>query len=82
MITVKFNSLLRKAAGVPEYESTAGSVKEVLKEVRSRYGQGVDRYLGTCVITVNGHNVANLKGHRTKLQDGDEVSLFPPIAGG
>ncbi len=82
MVTVRFNSLLRKAAGVPEYESQAGSVKEVLKEVRSRYGKSIDRYLGNCLITVNGHNVSELKGNRTKLQDGDEVSLFPLVAGG
>ena len=82
MVTVKFNSLIRKAAGVPEYESSAGSVKDLLKEVKGRYGPGVDRYLGTCVITVNGRNIHELKGSRTKLSHGDEVSLFPPIAGG
>jgi MoaD family protein len=82
MVTVKFNSLLRKAAGVPEYESQAASVKEVLKEIRSRYGKSMDRYMSRCVITVNGRNINELKGNRTKLSDGDEVSLFPLVAGG
>ncbi len=82
MVTVKFNSLMRKAAGVPEYRSSAASVKELLKEIRGRYGPEVDRYLGRCVVTVNGRNVHELKGGRTKLSDGDEVSLFPPVAGG
>lgn len=82
MVTVKFNSLLRKEAGVPEYQSSAGSVKDMLKEVKSKYGPGVNRYLGSCIITVNGRNVHELKGHRTRLSDGDEVSLFPPVAGG
>ena len=82
MVTVKFNSLLRKAAGVPEYQSSAASVKEVLKEVKSKYGPSVDRYLAASVITVNGRNIHELKGSRTRLSDGDEVSLFPPVAGG
>ena len=82
MVKVKFNSLLRKSAGVPEYESAAGSVKEVLKEVKSRYGPAIDRYLSGCIVTINGRNAGELKGMRTKLKDGDEVSLFPPVAGG
>ena len=81
MVTVKFNSLLRKAAGVPEYEH--GRKRQGgLKGGPEPFGQVSTATLGTCVITVNGRNVNDLKGHRTKLQDGDEVSLFPPIAGG
>ncbi len=82
MVTVKFNSLLRKAAGVPGYESSAATVKDLLKEVKGKYGPGVNRYLGSSIITVNGRSIAELKGSRTKLSDGDEVSLFPPAAGG
>jgi molybdopterin synthase sulfur carrier subunit len=79
---VKLFATIRKAAGEKSYRSSAGSVKEVLKEVEERYGSGMARYLKNCTVLVNGRNVAYLKGKRTRLQDEDEVSLFPPLAGG
>lgn len=82
MVTIKFYSLLRKAAGTGEYQSEASSVKEAVAEVKKKYGAAADRHLGSCAIMVNGQNVENLKGKRTRLQDGDEVSFYPRIAGG
>jgi molybdopterin converting factor small subunit len=74
--------MLRKATGEPGYESSASSVAAVLKEVEKRYGDNVSRYLKNCIVLVNGQNICYLKGKRTKLGPGDEVSLFPPVAGG
>ncbi len=82
VVTVKFFTMLRKAAGVQGYESSARTVAELLKEVERRHGDGVKRYLDNCIVLVNGKNIAQLKGKRTRLKDGDEVSLFPPVAGG
>ncbi|NPV60583.1 MAG: MoaD/ThiS family protein [Actinobacteria bacterium] len=82
MVTVKLFATLRKAAGEPGFQSEAGNVAEVLKEAEKRYGDGVKRYLKSCIVLVNGNNIGYLKGKRTKLKDGDEVSLFPPVAGG
>lgn len=82
MATVKFFATLRKAAGEPGYESVAKNVGEILKEVEQRYGDGVKRYLKNCIVMVNGQNIAYLKGKRTRVGAGDEVSLFPPVAGG
>ena len=80
--TVKLFATLRKAAGEASYESGAGSVAEVLKEVEKRYGDGVKRYLKNCVVLVNGQNIGYLRGKRTRLGEEDEVSIFPPVAGG
>lgn len=82
MPTVKLFATIRKAAGEKSYRSSAGSVKEVLEEVERRYGSDINRYLKNCIILVNGQNAGFLKGRRTKLKDEDEVSLFPPLAGG
>lgn len=82
MVTVKFFATLRKATGEKSYESAARNVGGVLKEVEKNYGDKVSRYLKNCIVLVNGQNVGYLKGKRTKLRDGDEVSLFPPVAGG
>ncbi len=82
MATVKLFTMLRKAAGEQGYESSARTVAEVLKEVEERYGEEVRKYLKNCIVLVNGRNIAQLKGKRTKLDKGDEVSLYPPVAGG
>ncbi|MBC7252912.1 MAG: MoaD family protein [Actinobacteria bacterium] len=82
MPLVKLYATLRKAAGEKEYRSRARNVGQVLEELRERYGDGVDRYLRGCIVLVNGQNVGYLKGKRTKLKEEDEVSVFPPLAGG
>lgn len=82
MAAVKFFATLRKATGEPGYESSAGNVGEILKEIEKRYGDGVTRYLKNCIVLVNGRNIGYLKGKRTKVGAGDEVSIFPPVAGG
>ncbi len=82
MATVKFFTILRKATGEQSYESSAPTVAAVLKEVDRRYGDSVSRYMKNCIVLVNGQNISYLKGKRTKLAPGDEVSLFPPVAGG
>ncbi len=82
MANVKFFTMMRKATGEPGYESSAPTVAAVLKEVEKRYGDGVSRYLKNCIVLVNGQNISYLRGKRTKLGPGDEVSLFPPAVGG
>ena len=82
MATVKFFATLRKATGEKSYESSAKNVGGILKEVPRLYGNGVSRYLKNCTVLVNGRNIAYLRGKRTRLEPGDEVSIFPPLAGG
>lgn len=82
MVKVKFHTLLQKATGVDSHESSARNVASLLDEVRRRYGEETSRYLKGCIVLVNGKNIGYLAGTRTKLSDGDEVSLFPPVAGG
>jgi sulfur-carrier protein len=82
MATVKFFTMLRKAAGEQGYESSQRTVGAVLKEVEERYGDNVSRYLKNCIVLVNGQNISYLKGRKTKLEARDEISLFPPVAGG
>ncbi len=82
MVKVKFFTLLYKATGVEDAELSATDVQGLLDEIVTRYGEGVSRYLEGCIVLVNGTNIGYLSGKRTKLKDGDEVSLFPPVVGG
>ncbi len=40
---------------------------------------GIKKYVN---ILVNGRHIQSLSGTRTELVDGDEVAIFPPVAGG
>ncbi len=82
MVTVSFHTILRKEAGEKECQSQAGTVKELLDELSGRYGATFSQYLKNCIVFVNGRNAAMLRGKKTKLKPGDNVSLFPPVAGG
>jgi molybdopterin synthase sulfur carrier subunit len=82
LVTVKFFATLHKATGEKSYQSSARNVAGVLKEVEKRYGNSTTRYLHNCTVLINGRNIGYLSGKRTKLKEGDDVSLFPPLAGG
>lgn len=82
MVEVKLYTLLFTAAGEHGYESSAPDVESLLEEVRERYGDGISRYLEGSIVLVNGKNIGYLSGKKTRLHDGDVVSLFPPVAGG
>ncbi|MBP3673681.1 MAG: MoaD/ThiS family protein [Oscillospiraceae bacterium] len=75
MIRVKLYGLLRLDTGIKELTLEAGSVREVFEGLSPRIPLGT---LKSCVVLVGG-KPAN---QRTKLRDGDEVSLLPPVAGG
>ena len=40
---------------------------------------GIKKYVN---ILVNGRHIQSLSGLKTELVDGDEVAIFPPVAGG
>jgi len=82
MIKVSFAFHLRRTLGTDGVEVDADSVRAMLRELSRRYGRPFDEAVGTCKVIVNGTNVAFLRGEATRLADGDEVALLPPLAGG
>lgn len=82
MPTVKFFATLRQAAGARQIKLEAGTVKELLNRLSTDYEGKLDRYIKISTVLVNGKNVSNMKGQKTKLRPDDVVSIFPPLGGG
>jgi len=82
MVEVKLFASLRTAAGEKGFLTDAASVGELLREAAERYGEDFAKRLQIATVLVNGKNIAHLRWKRTRLKDGDVVSLFPPLAGG
>ena len=88
-VTVKLFAHFRESAGnTKEVIIPARTVGELIDELICRFeglkGQiSKDGKLRPYVnIMVNGVNIADLNGIDTKLDDGCEVAIFPPVSGG
>ena len=75
MITVKLFGLVRLETGIKELQVDAANIRELKKEV-SRYIP--KEKINGCVLLVGSKQANNF----TKLKDGDQVMLMPPVAGG
>ena len=76
MITVKLYGLLRIDFGIRECRISARNIDDILQHLTA-LGIPKDRLRGSLIL-VNGKPA----GRRCSLQDGDEVQLMPPVAGG
>lgn len=91
-VKVKFFALIREVAGVKEVEEEVEdntTVRELLEKLCKRMpekfrnlifdGHEVSKNL---IILVNRKGIRELDDLETKLKDGDEVALLPPVSGG
>jgi molybdopterin synthase sulfur carrier subunit len=88
MSSVKFYAGLRKAAGVKETSISASTLRgalDVLVEhfppLQQQVWDGTD-LRPHIVITINGHPVDPERGLDIPVSPGDQIAIFPPIAGG
>jgi len=90
-IELRFFATFREAAGGKTVEATfadASTVGDVLRELEDEYeGMAgrlvVDGELAPQInVLKNGREVLHLDGLDTPLDDGDRLSVFPPVAGG
>ena len=82
-VTLRLFAAAREAAGKgsDEYELAATpSVGALLAAAGSAYGPAFEAVLGTARVWVNGDEPA--EGRATRLADGDEVAVLPPVSGG
>lgn len=78
MITVKLLGLLRLDSGIRELTLEADSMKEVYTALLARSDRITPKKLNGCVILINSRQGSK----RSKLEDGDQVVLMSPVAGG
>ncbi len=75
MITVKLFGLVRLETGIKELQVEADNVRQ-LQKVLTRWIP--EEKIKGCLLLVNGKQANRF----TKLKDGDQVMLMPPVAGG
>ncbi|WP_121740887.1 ubiquitin-like small modifier protein 1 [Natronorubrum halophilum] len=69
--------------------SDEATVREVLRTLEATYPELADRFLTAAgetkpavTVLVNGQLVGNERGTATALEDGDALSIMPPVTGG
>ncbi|MFB6183582.1 MAG: ubiquitin-like small modifier protein 1 [Haloarculaceae archaeon] len=92
-LELKFFASFREAVGQKtiqrEYDGTSITVGEVLRQLESEF-EGLEGDIldddgdirDMLTVLKNGREVVHLDGTATVLEDGDALSVFPPVAGG
>jgi MoaD family protein len=78
-IRCRYFAVARELVGTPvetyDFDGTLGSFVEFLMQ---HHGDGFTKLLSHSAIWVNGETV----DRQTRLQEGDEVAILPPVSGG
>ncbi|HYF11313.1 MAG TPA: ubiquitin-like small modifier protein 1 [Actinomycetota bacterium] len=89
-VQIKLPTILRKHAdGAPRVDADGSTLRELLKDLESRY-PGITKNVVTddgalhrfVNVYVNDEDVRYLGSLETELKDGDTVSILPAVAGG
>ncbi|MGQ0803214.1 MAG: MoaD/ThiS family protein [Actinomycetota bacterium] len=79
-MTLRLFARARETAGRAEDQFDAATVGDVLAAARVAYGAEFTDVLERARVWVNGDEPAD--GEATRLRDGDEVAVIPPVSGG
>lgn len=90
-LELRFFATFRQAVGQKtlrqEFDGDVVHAGEVLRDIESEY-PGVELFeedgtiRGFITVLKNGREIEYIDGLETELEDGDTLSVFPPVAGG
>jgi molybdopterin converting factor small subunit len=81
-VTVRYFAAARAAAGRDEESlelPAPATVADVIGAAQQRHGEALARVLQRCSYL---HNATAVHDHGISLQDGDQIDVLPPFAGG
>ena len=90
-VQVRYFASFREAIGEKETEESAENIRDLLHSLAEKYeplkdelfededGEKLKNHVN---LLVNGNQIRTLEGLDTELEDGDTVSIYPPVAGG
>ena len=81
MPTAKVFAAMAELVGAREITFEATTVREFLDAAGERYGKPFQDLLLRCTVLLNGEQVRAV-GLDLPLQEGDELAILPPVAGG
>ena len=92
-ITVSYFTVLRSITEKRQEKINIeedSTFEDILTILVKRYGKNFERYVSSgeekkglpLVFLLNGQDIWQFNGLKTRLHDGDNVALMPPIAGG
>jgi MoaD family protein len=92
-VTVRYFTVLRRITQKKQENlemKLNSTVEDMLMILTRKYGESFERYVSSgrgkkglqLVFLLNGQDVRNLDGLKTRLNNGDTVAVMPPIAGG
>jgi sulfur-carrier protein len=94
IIVKGYFNLLKAMEGksLVEVEKDTATLREVLRELSDRFGKELTEQIyhseaeepaSHLIVLVNGRNYLSMPDRlETRMKDGDEIALFPPLAGG
>ncbi|NKQ39818.1 MAG: MoaD/ThiS family protein [Methanosarcinales archaeon] len=91
-ITVKLFANIKEQIGKSNIECKGDTVLTILEFLINQYPTLKNmiftnnikkiEIIGSINIFLNGNNIHHLNGLSTKVKDGDELGIFPPVSGG
>lgn len=89
-VTLNLLNIFSLKIGESELSYEGKKVKDVVKKFVKEHGDKLDEKLlgrwnklsNDILILLNGENIKEIKGYRTKLRDGDNLYFSVPLSGG
>ena len=82
MKTIRYYAPLRAAVQKEQEETSAATIRDVLDDIRTRYGKEAEKLAKSSLIVVNDVSINLIDGKKTVLHDGDVIGFLPLCGGG